>query len=149
MVVQPHFVNCNCRDRRVRRRRQVALCAVTAARRLVFGMKTSIAAEAASTGSTPAQVTAAMIIIRSEDRALLEEVLRGDVPLLMAAKRVKRVADLISAYRNATNEDLVKAAKVIGCIYAPPTIDASPVWSANNEMPEAESGQENFGFAAE
>jgi hypothetical protein len=114
MVVRPHFVNCNCRDRRVRRRRQVALCAVIAARRLVFGMKTSIAAEAARTGSTPAQVSAAMIIIKSEDQAILEQVLRGAVALLTAAKRVKRVADLITAHRNATNEDLIKAAKIIG-----------------------------------
>ena len=151
MVVRPHFVNCNCRDRRIRRRRQIALCAVTAARRLVFGMKTSIAEEAASTGSTPAAVTAAIIIIKSEDRILLEQVLRGEVALFTAAKRVKRVADLISAYRNASNEDLVKAAKVIGCIYAPPTIDASvPNGAANNnEVPRAESGQESFAFAAE
>jgi hypothetical protein len=142
MVVRPHFVNCNCRDRRVRRRRQVALCAVIAARRLVFGMKTSIAAEAARTGSTPAQVSAAMIIIKSEDQAILEQVLRGAVALLTAAKRVKRVADLITAHRNATNEDLIKAAKIIGGVYAPPTIDAY-------EVPGAESGQESFAFAAE
>jgi hypothetical protein len=146
MVVQPHFVNCNCPDRRVRRRRQIAFCAVTAARRLVFGMESSITAGAASTGSTPAQVTAAMTIIMSEDKALLEQVLRGEVPVLTGAKRVKRVAALITAYRNATNEDLVKAAKVIGAIYAPPTIDAS---AANGKMPWAESGQESFAFAAE
>jgi hypothetical protein len=149
MVVQPRFVNCNRRDRRARRRRQIAFCAVAAARRLVFSMKTSIAAEAARTGSTSAHVTAAMIILKSEDRALLEQVLRGEVPVATAAKRVKRVADLISAYRNATNEDLIKAAKVIGGVYAPPTIDASAVWSTNNEVPEAESGQDSFAFAAE
>jgi hypothetical protein len=106
-------------------------------------MKTSIAAEAARTGSTPAQVTAAMIIIKSEDQALLEQVLRGEVPLLTAAKRVKRVADLISAYRNATSEDLIKAAKVIGGVYAPPTIDGVA------DAPWAASGQESFAFAAE
>jgi hypothetical protein len=143
MVVQPHFVNCNCRDRRVRRRRQIAFCAVTAAQRLVFGRKTSIAAEAASTGSTPAQVTAAITIIKSEDQAVLEQVLRGEVPLAAAAKRVKCVADLITAYRNATSEDLVKAAKVIGGVYAPPTIDGAA------DPPSAESGQESFAWAAE
>jgi len=142
MEFQPHFVNCNGRDRRVRRRRQIAFCAVTAAQRLVFGRKTPIAAAAASTGSTPAHVTAAITIIKSEDQALLEQVLRGEVPLSAAAKRVKRVADLVTAYRNATSEDLVKAAKVIGGVYAPPTIDAA-------SMPWAESGQESFAFAAE
>jgi hypothetical protein len=69
-------------------------------------------------------------------------VLHGEVSLSVAAKRVKRVADLIKAHRNATNEDLIKAAKVLGGVYAPPTIDAY-------EVPGAESGQESFAFAAE
>ena len=137
----------NCRDRRARRWRQAALCAVTAARRLVFGLKTSIAAEAARTGSTPVKVTAAITILKSEDQVLLHQVLRGEVPLAVAAKRVKRLAALVSAYRNATDTDLIKAAKVIGGAYVSPTSDVSAVWSTNNEV--AESGQESSAFATE
>lgn len=46
---------------------------------------------------------------------------------------------------------LVKAAKVIGCIYAPPTIDLSATNGAakDNEVPFPESGQDSFAFAAE
>jgi hypothetical protein len=141
----------NCRDRRARRWRQAALCAVTAARKLVFGMKTSIAAEAARTGCTPAQVTAAITILKSEDQDLLHQVLRGEVALLTAAKRVKRLAALVSAYRNATNEDLIKAAKIIGAIYAPSTIDLSAGNGAdhNNKPSWAESRQDSFAFSAE
>lgn len=141
----------NRHNRCVRRRRQVALCAVTAARRLVFGMKTSITAEAARTGSTPAHVTAAIIILKSEDRVLLHQVLRGEVPLMAAAKGIKRLAALVSAYRAVTNEDLIKAAKIIGAVYAPPTIDISAANNAadNNEASWVKSEQETFAFAAE
>jgi hypothetical protein len=110
-------------------------------------MKTSIAAEAARTGSTPVQVTAAITILKSEDQVLLHQVLRGEVPLAVAAKRVKRLAALVSAYRNATDTDLIKAAKVIGGAYVSPTSDVSAVWSTNNEV--AESGQESPAFATE
>ena len=69
---------------------------------------------------------------------------------MAAAKGIKRLAALISAYRNVTNEDLVKAAKIIGAVYAPPTIDMSAANNAadNNEAPWAKSGQESFAFAA-
>ena len=70
----------NRHNRRVRCRRQVALCAVTAAPRLVFGMKTSITAEAARTRSTPAHVTAAITILKSEDRSSSTKCCVGRLP---------------------------------------------------------------------
>jgi hypothetical protein len=56
-------------------------------------------------GSSVAYVTAAVIVMRSEDVALRDAVLVGRVPLLTAAKEVKRRADLVAAFRAADATD--------------------------------------------
>jgi hypothetical protein len=45
---------------------------------------------------------------------MLERALHGQMPLLVAAKQMKRVADLVDAYRTAGAADRVAFAKAIG-----------------------------------
>jgi hypothetical protein len=45
---------------------------------------------------------------------MLERVTRGQVPLPVAAKQVKQVADLVSAYRLASSAARVAFARTIG-----------------------------------
>jgi hypothetical protein len=112
MVTRLRVVN---RDRRIQRRRRVALCAVTAVRRHAAGMESSIAEAAATTGSNSVYVRAAITILKSEDQSLLDQVLLGQIPLLMAAKQVRRVADIVAAYRNASEKDPINAARLGLC----------------------------------
>jgi hypothetical protein len=74
---------------------------------------------AACTGSQPAHVRAAAVLLKSEDEPLLNEVLYGNISLLEAAKEARRVANLVNAYRSATAGDLVTAAKVLGGMIVP------------------------------
>ena len=90
---------------RVVQRQQIALRAVTGARLLATGMVRTVAEAAACTGSSPANVAAAVTIRRAEDHQLLEQVLAGQVSLLQAAKRAKRVAAIVEAYRGASEQD--------------------------------------------
>jgi hypothetical protein len=59
-------------------------------------------------------VTAAAILLRSENTALLEQVLRGHVPLLAAAAQVRQVANLVTAYRAAKDADRIAFARTCG-----------------------------------
>jgi hypothetical protein len=105
---------------RIVQRQQTALRAVTAARLLATGMARTVAEAAACTGSSRANVAAAVMIRRAEDHQLAEQVLEGRVSLLKAARQAKRVAAIVEAYRGASEQDLSKAAKIVGQVYAPP-----------------------------
>jgi hypothetical protein len=91
-----------------------ALRGVTAAHGYLNGQFSSLATAALHCGSCHAYVQAALILLRSENATILERVLRGQVPLLAAAKQMKRVADLVDAYRTAGAADRVAFAKAIG-----------------------------------
>jgi hypothetical protein len=66
------------------------------------------------TGSCPAYVGAAVVLIEAEDASLERLVRRGQVPLLEAAATVKKRVALIRAYRNATPADLAALARAVG-----------------------------------
>jgi hypothetical protein len=105
--------------RRAANNSRAALKAVTGARLWASGQAETPAVAAACSGSTPGYVRAAAVILKSEDEPLLDVVLRGEISLLKAAKQARRVANLINAYRNATRNDLVKVAKIVGCLVVP------------------------------
>jgi len=91
-----------------------AVRAFTAARLHSCGYTLVAAAEAC--GSCVPYVAAADTLLKAENTALIAEVLRGDVQLLVAAGRVKLLADLADAYRKASAADRVVAdfARTIG-----------------------------------
>src|SRR5262249_52138857 len=82
---------------------------------LVLEKRVSSSAVAAKWCGSNSQYIAAMIIlIRSENQQLLHHALRGNVPLLTAAKRAKLIADLVAAFRAAGPTDLSTAGSIIG-----------------------------------
>jgi hypothetical protein len=102
-----HFRNGQC---------AAALRADTAARILLRQPVNagSLAEAALMTGSCPAYVGAAVVLIEAEDASLERLVRRGQVPLLEAAATVKKRVALIRAYRNATPADLAALARAVG-----------------------------------
>jgi hypothetical protein len=104
---------------RVRSNSRTALQAVTAARMCASGQAENVMVAAACTGSTPAHVRAAVILLKSEDEPLLDYALRGEISLLKAAKQARRVADLVNAYRSASRDDLITATRILGSIVVP------------------------------
>jgi hypothetical protein len=110
-----------CRRYRARGRRHLdngenaaARRAFTGATLYLQGAVPSLIAAADASGSNPAYVKAMVILLRSEDSRLLRHALRGNVPLLIAAKRAKPVADLVTAFRAAGPTDLSTAGSIVG-----------------------------------
>jgi hypothetical protein len=64
--------------------------------------------------SSPAYIRAATVLLEAEAPALVESVLRGDISLLEAAESVRRRAQLIQAYRRATQTDRKALGEVVG-----------------------------------
>jgi len=73
-----------------------------------------VGAAAERCGSNPAYVSAAIAILRSENKELLVDVVKGRVPLLEAARETQRLSVLVSAYREASASDRVNFAKAVG-----------------------------------
>jgi hypothetical protein len=90
------------------------LRAITAAKLYGTGQITSFVRAAECCGTNAGYVQAAVILLKTENQALLGRVLAGHEPLLRAAQRAKRVADLIAAYRSASNADRVAFARTCG-----------------------------------
>ena len=65
-------------------------------------------------GSSRRYVEAAVWVLQAEDPQLLANVLAGREPLLSAAVKVRRRANLIVAYRKANSEDRAAAGPTIG-----------------------------------
>src|SRR5262245_34679062 len=114
------LIKASCRRRQRRRsshrrfrngKRAAALRAFTAATLYASGSAPSLAIAAACCGSCTQYVRAAVVLQRSENRALIKNVLAGRVDLQRAAAQVRRVADLVSAYRRAADEDRVRFAR--------------------------------------
>jgi hypothetical protein len=101
-------------QRRHVRQQHAALQAITAARLLAAGMVRTIAEAAACTGSNLTYVHAAVILLKAENEILVNQVLAGRISLPRAAQKAKRVADLIHAYRAASEADIVQAVKIVG-----------------------------------
>jgi hypothetical protein len=100
--------------RRCARRHSPALQAITGARLLAAGMARTIAEAAACTGSNLTYVHAAVILLKAENEILVNQVLVGRISLLRAAQQARRVADLVHAYRAASQADIIQAVKIVG-----------------------------------
>jgi hypothetical protein len=66
---------------------------------------TSRARTAELVGSNVHYIEAAITVLKTEDPALIADVLAGHQSLLAAAAKVRQRADLIAAYRKATLHD--------------------------------------------
>jgi hypothetical protein len=94
--------------------RAAALRAVTGARLYIGGSVNSYGAAAEACGSNPVYVRAAVTLCQSESSGLLNQVLKGSIPLLGAAAKARQLARLVDAYRAASTEDRVQFARVVG-----------------------------------
>jgi hypothetical protein len=94
--------------------RAAVLRAVTAGRLYTTKQVTSFKDAAESCGANLTYVQAAVVLLRAEDTRLLERVLEGEADLLKAAAQVKRVAQLLDAYRRADNGERVVFARAAG-----------------------------------
>jgi hypothetical protein len=94
--------------------RAAALRALTGARLLAGGAVPSLEAAAVCCGSSVPYIQAMVVLLKSENVSLLDQVLTGDVPVLAAAKQVKRLAALVSAYRCADGRDRVAFMRTCG-----------------------------------
>jgi hypothetical protein len=109
---------------RARQSSRTALRAIIGARLCASGQAETAAVAAACTGSTAAHVRAGTIILKAEDERLLRRVLFSHISLLEAAKEARRVSKLVDAYRGAGEQDLVKAAKIVGRVFVPTVVAA-------------------------
>jgi hypothetical protein len=94
--------------------RVAVLRAFTAARLFRRREFTSQAEAARACGSTVAYVAAATIILDAENSQIQHDVLEGRLPLLVAAEQLRRLADLVKAYRAASASDLPMFGKTVG-----------------------------------
>jgi hypothetical protein len=93
-----------------------AVRALTGAK-LLLGLPITVGSQAEAAtmvGSNRPYIVAAVLVLQAEDQALLADVLVGKMPLLTAAKIVRKRAELIAAYRRATPEDLTALARAVG-----------------------------------
>jgi len=96
--------------------RNFGIQALTAARLLqerLFGVKT-VTAAAVLCGVAPRYVKAALILLASEDEALIDAVMDGCVHILSAADMVKGRAYLLAAFRVASRDDCITAVRTLG-----------------------------------
>jgi hypothetical protein len=95
-------------------RRSAALRAVTAARLYATGAITSLDNAAQACGSNRIYVKAATTLLKAENETVLQRVLAGQEPLVVAAHLARRTADLVFAYRCAGAADRVAFARTCG-----------------------------------
>jgi hypothetical protein len=91
-----------------------ALRAITAARLYLSGQIPNLHKAAESCGSNVKYVLAAIVVLRSENAALLDHVLRGHIALLDAASQVRRLVELTAAYRATDVNDHVASFRALG-----------------------------------
>ena len=82
--------------------------------KFVLDCRVSIADASRWTGSNPAYVAALLEVIATNDTVLLEAVLRGHVPVLLAGERAKKFNRLLKAYQAATPATKAAFCKLIG-----------------------------------
>jgi hypothetical protein len=91
-----------------------ALKAVTGARGYLTGRFPTLTIAALSCGSHKDSVAAALVILKTEDNALLADVLSGHVPLLSTARSMKHAVELIDAFRQSDTTELQIFGRAIG-----------------------------------
>jgi len=90
------------------------LRALTAAQGYLQGDFPTIEIAAQSCGSGVVYVAAAVVVLSSEDLALKDRVLSGQVSLRNAAASAKRQAAIVAAYRASSTADHAAAFKILG-----------------------------------
>ena len=95
-------------------RRNAAVRAFTGAQLLRSKIAPTITAAAERTGTSRAYIEAALAILAAENTSLVADVINGKVPLLAAAREVKRLGELVAAYRRASSADRVAFARAVG-----------------------------------
>jgi len=95
-------------------RRRAVVRAFTAARLYIANAVPTLEAAAESCGSNVAYVQAAIILLKAENASLMQDVLAGRVPILQAAREAQRLANLITAYREAKDPDRIAFARACG-----------------------------------
>jgi hypothetical protein len=78
------------------------------------GLVGSLKAAAEGCGSTTSYIRAVLTVLASEDPVLINEVKKEWRPLLPAAREVKGRVALLKAYRQATPEDRIAVARIVG-----------------------------------
>jgi hypothetical protein len=120
MAVKPNGYKNKTKKRRPYRPRirsgirGAALRAFTGASLYKEGRFPTIAAAAQACGSNRPYIVAALIILDTENGEVQEEVLTGRVPLLAAARQLRRLAALVRSYRAAATSDLPMFGKIVG-----------------------------------
>ena len=94
--------------------RAAAVRAFTGARLYLNCAVPTLAAAADSVGSCSAYIQAAVILLKADNASLTAEVLGGRVSLLQAAAQVRRMVDLVTAYKLAQDPDRVAFARACG-----------------------------------
>jgi hypothetical protein len=123
MAGQPGFCKPNGYKKKKRRAyrpqvrdgvRGAALRAFTAPQLCKEGRFPTVAAAAMGCGSTRPYVTAAKVILDTENIQVRDEVLMGRLPLLVAAAQLRGLAALVRAYRAIARSDLPMFGKTVG-----------------------------------
>ncbi len=94
--------------------RAAVLRALTGAKGYRNGWFSTVSEAATACGSNAVYVAAAVVLLEAENSTLLDQVLTGQVPLLAAVEEIKRLAELVAAYRKASAADRVQFARTIG-----------------------------------
>lgn len=106
--------NHHRRSRRNRHFRDGVMRAYTAAQLVHDKLLPTPTMAAIACGACPQYVAAVCAILRSGDRELLVRVLSGQVPLLAAARQVKRLTTLVTAYTTADFATRVEFGRKVG-----------------------------------
>jgi hypothetical protein len=97
-----------------RRQMQDGVRSAAAAQLYKQGTFPTIAKAAQACGSTGHYVRAAKVILDAENTQVQHDVLAGRLPLLVAARQLHGLADLVKAYRAISSADLPMFGKTVG-----------------------------------
>jgi hypothetical protein len=104
------------RRRHSKRHHAAALRAFTGAR-LLLGLPVTPATQqraADMVASTTQYIAAAVTILQAGDQQVVDDVLAGRVPLLVAASEAREFVKILTALRAARPDDLAKAGAAVG-----------------------------------
>jgi len=119
-----------------------ALRAMTAARvYLSEGGNISLVEAAARHGTCVAYVQAGVTLIKAGDQFLIHRVMRGDIPILKAAKTVEPLVQMLDGYSKATPENKGAFFTATGCT------DDLGLHLAASSATERTEGAKRFGNA--
>jgi hypothetical protein len=65
-------------------------------------------------GSSVPYIAAVELVMQHDDPRLVDQILRGKIPLLMAADLLRKRTNIVKSFRRGSVEDRIDAARVIG-----------------------------------